>query len=62
MDPAYNPLYEIFEFDTVRGQWALVDRLMQPRYQHTVTVVNDGAQYCTSTQHISLGTLRMFLD
>lgn len=24
MDPEYNPRYEIFEFDTVTGQWMLV--------------------------------------
>ena len=61
--PAWDPLYEVLEFDTVTGQWGLVDRLMQPRYQHAVTVVPDGEQFCASSpQSISLGTLLMFLD
>ena len=59
--PEYNPLYEVFEFDTVTGEWAVVDRLIQPRYQHQVTVVPDGEQFCTDTQDMSLGTLLMFL-
>ena len=79
MDPEYNPRYEIFEFDTVTGQWMLVylwnisiqitskyfskvDHLMQPRYQHTLSVVDDGAHYCDNTQRISLGTLLKFLE
>ena len=61
--PDYNPLYEVWEFDTVTGQWGLVDRMMQPRYQHTVTVVPDGEQFCTHTpQYLSLGTLLQFMD
>ena len=61
--PTYSPLYDVLEFDTVTGQWGLVDRLMQPRYQHTLSVVSDGEQYCTDTpQYLSLGTLLMFMD
>ena len=62
MDPAYNPMYEILEFDTVTAQWKLVDHLMQPRYQHSLSVVSDAAQYCSAVQPISHGTFLMFME
>ena len=63
MDPDYDPHYEIFEFDTVTGQWVVVDRMMQPRMQHAISVVPNGEQFCTTApQYISLGNLLMFMD
>ena len=62
IDLDWDPRYEIWEFEKVTEQWVVVDRMMQPRYQHAITLVSDAAQYCSSTQRISLGTLLMFLE
>ena len=31
---------EILEFDPLTGQWKLVDRMIQARYFHAISVVN----------------------
>ena len=37
---------EILEFDPLTGQWELVDRMIQARYLHAVSVINFESGLC----------------
>ena len=37
---------EILEFDPLTGQWELMDRMIQAREQHAVSVINFESELC----------------
>ena len=39
-------LDDILEFNPLTGQWELVDRMMQPRLYHAVSVINFESELC----------------
>ena len=37
---------EILEFDPLKGQWGLMDRMIQARQDHAISVVNFDSGLC----------------
>ena len=42
----YDGSDEILEFDPLTGEWKLVDRMIQARGDHAVSVVNFDSELC----------------
>ena len=45
-DGSYTYSDEILEFDPLTGQWKLVDRMIQARAGHGVSVINNFGSFC----------------
>ena len=44
--PGFTYYDEILEFDPLTGQWKLVDRMIQARYDHALSVINFESGLC----------------